>query len=152
MRRVRTLVAGSAIALAALTMSAPAAFANDAPAPYRADNGASDFDSREKSWTGDNKSEDGRGGEGRGGEDRNGEGRNGEGRGGEDRGGQGSDGKSWKENKSPHGGVHTGIGGSFLDDGAGLATGAALIAGGVGLGVYALRRRTSPTSAVGAQA
>jgi hypothetical protein len=142
MRRVRTLVAGSAIAFAALTMSAPAAFANDAPAP-KSENGASapDNGSHEKSWTGEHKSEDGKGSESKGHE----------GKGDEDKGGEGSDDKSWKEHKSPHGGVHTGIGGSFLEDGAGLATGAALIAGGVGLGVYALRRRTSPASAVAAQ-
>lgn len=49
----------------------------------------------------------------------------------------------WDENKDskhqrPHGGPHAGIG---MDDG-GLAAGGVLIAGGLGLGVYALRRRT----------
>ncbi|MYW01016.1 hypothetical protein [Streptomyces sp. SID3343] len=146
MRRVRTLVAGSAIALAALTISAPAAFADDAPAPH---NGASapDSDSHEKSWTGEHKSDDGKSEDGKGAYGKDDAG----GKGAEDKGGDASDGKSWKEHKSPHGGVHTGIGGSFLDDGAGLATGAALIAGGVGLGVYALRRRTSPAAAAATQ-
>ncbi|MCF2531061.1 LPXTG cell wall anchor domain-containing protein [Yinghuangia soli] len=56
----------------------------------------------------------------------------------------GGDGGKWDHNKGegkherPHGGPHTGIG---TDDG-GLVAGGALIAGGLGLGVYALRRRT----------
>lgn len=69
---------------------------------------------------------------------------------GSDKSWSGSDGGSWsgkesgKESdhkKAPHGGPHAGIG--ILDEGAGLATGGVLIAGGLGLGVYALRRRTS---------
>ncbi|WP_436772274.1 hypothetical protein [Yinghuangia sp. YIM S09857] len=63
----------------------------------------------------------------------------------------GGDGGKWEEKKrsgeykAPQGGPHAGIG--ILDDGAGLATGGALIAGGLGLGVHALRRRTTTGAA-----
>ncbi|WTX01038.1 hypothetical protein OG216_47345 (plasmid) [Streptomycetaceae bacterium NBC_01309] len=61
----------------------------------------------------------------------------------------GGEGGKWDQNKDakhqrPHGGPHAGIG---MDDGAGIAAGGALIAGGLGLGVYALRRRTVPGAA-----
>ncbi|NUU21462.1 MAG: hypothetical protein HOV68_08095, partial [Streptomycetaceae bacterium] len=48
----------------------------------------------------------------------------------------GGDGSSWESkdgdehHKGPHGGPHAGVG--ILDDGAGVATGAALVAGGLG--------------------
>ncbi|MFE0464036.1 hypothetical protein ACFW1A_32755 [Kitasatospora sp. NPDC058965] len=42
----------------------------------------------------------------------------------------------------PHGGVHTG-GGGLSVSGGGLASGAALLVGGIGAGAFALRRRRS---------
>lgn len=63
----------------------------------------------------------------------------------------GGDGGKWEENKTdgtwktPHGGPHAGIG--FLDEGAGLATGGVLIAGGLGLGYVALRRGSATGAA-----
>ncbi|GAA2153970.1 hypothetical protein GCM10009760_52360 [Kitasatospora kazusensis] len=50
----------------------------------------------------------------------------------------------WQEDQKPHGGVHTG-GGALSVSGGGLASGAALLAGGIGVGAYALRRRGSAT-------
>ncbi|WP_405020619.1 hypothetical protein OHV05_30940 [Kitasatospora sp. NBC_00070] len=44
--------------------------------------------------------------------------------------------------QKPHGGVHTG-GGGLAVSGGGLASGAVLLAGGLGIGAYTLRRRTS---------
>ncbi|OPC78388.1 hypothetical protein B4N89_40240 [Embleya scabrispora] len=132
MRRARALVAGSVLGFAALTLAVPAAYA-DVPAPVKPDSAPSapGNGGQEKSWSGEGKWTPEKGGESS--EDKGGEG--------------GSHEKSWKEHKSPHGGVHTGIGGSFLDDGAALGTGAALIAGGVGVGVYALRRRPAVSAA-----
>ncbi|MFI6444651.1 hypothetical protein [Kitasatospora sp. NPDC050543] len=48
-----------------------------------------------------------------------------------------------KEEKAPHGGVHTGGGGLALS-GGGLASGAVLLLGGLGAGAFALRRRKAP--------
>ncbi|WP_331767309.1 hypothetical protein [Embleya sp. NBC_00896] len=136
MRRVRTLVAGSALGFAALTLAVPAAYADGQPAPHNApaaENGSGEKShSSEGKWTPEKEAEKKY-------EE-------------SDKGGEGSyekssHEKSWKDHKSPHGGVHTGIGGAFLDDGAALGTGAALIAGGVGMGVYALRRRPSAVAA-----
>ncbi|MFC9328974.1 hypothetical protein [Kitasatospora sp. NPDC057015] len=50
-----------------------------------------------------------------------------------------------EESKAPHGGVHTG-GGGMAVSGNGMASGAALLLGGLGIGAYALRRR-KPTGA-----
>lgn len=97
MRRVRTLVAGTALGFAALTLAVPAAHAES-----HAPGDSSGSSSPEKSWTG------------------------------------GDSGK-WEETKKPHGGPHAGIG--ALDDNAGLAAGGVLVAGGLGLAAYALRRR-----------
>ncbi|MFJ9516849.1 hypothetical protein ACIRPK_01030 [Kitasatospora sp. NPDC101801] len=49
---------------------------------------------------------------------------------------------SWQHRQKPHGGVHTG-GGGLAVSGGGLASGAVLLAGGLGIGAYTLRRRTS---------
>lgn len=105
MRRVRTLVAGTALGFAALTIAVPAAYADAGPSAP--DSG--------KSWSSSSGEEHKSGG-------------------------------SWEKDSGeqkgrPHGGPHAGVG--ILDDGAGLATGAVLIAGGLGLGAYALRRRTT---------
>lgn len=104
MRRVRTLVAGTALGFAALTLAVPAAHA-DSHAPG-ASSGSSDS-SADKSWTSGSSSESGK----------------------------------WEEDKKPHGGPHAGIG--ALDDNAGLAAGGVLVAGGLGLAAYAMRRRPS---------
>ncbi|MGC0416532.1 hypothetical protein [Embleya sp. AB8] len=134
MRRARTLVAGSALGFAALTLAIPAAYA-DAPAPVKPDAGQhSSGGAPEKPWAGDGKWTPDKANE----------------HSSEDKGESSShekSGKEHKDHKSPHGGVHTGIGGAFLDDGAALGTGAALIAGGVGVGIYALRRRPGATAA-----
>ncbi|MGW1992925.1 hypothetical protein [Embleya sp. NPDC001921] len=140
MRRARALVAGTALGFAALTLAAPSAYA-DAPAPVKPEPAASDSEksySGEAKWTPEKASEHSteksdKGYEGKSYESKGDEGSSHE--------------KSWKDHKSPHGGVHTGIGGAFLDDGAALGTGAALIAGGVGMGVYALRRRSGAAAA-----
>ncbi|MCX5214233.1 hypothetical protein OG689_34070 [Kitasatospora sp. NBC_00240] len=50
-----------------------------------------------------------------------------------------------EEEKAPHGGVHTG-GGGMAVSGNGVASGAVLLLGGLGIGAYALRRR-KPTGA-----
>ncbi|UGQ10790.1 hypothetical protein LO772_28850 [Yinghuangia sp. ASG 101] len=100
MRRVRTLVAGTALGFAALTLAVPAAHADSHGSGPAA--GSSDSSSPDKSWSG------------------------------------GESGK-WEENKKPHGGPHAGIG--ALDDNAGLAAGGVLVAGGLGLAAYAVRRR-----------
>ncbi|MER8184621.1 hypothetical protein [Kitasatospora sp. NPDC094015] len=55
---------------------------------------------------------------------------------------------STSEHAKPHGGVHTGGGGLALS-GGGAATGAVLLAGGIGISAYALRRRRTG-GAVGA--
>ncbi|MGA4539422.1 hypothetical protein ACPA54_05455 [Uniformispora flossi] len=106
MRRVRTLVAGTALGFAALTMAVPAAYADAGPSA--ADSG--------KSWSSGEEHKSG-----------------------------GMEKDSGEQKGRPHGGPHAGVG--ILDDGAGLATGAVLIAGGLGLGAYALRRRTSSGTA-----
>jgi hypothetical protein len=108
MRRVRTLVAGTALGFAALTLAVPAAYADAGPSSG----------SHDKSWSSsdekDSKFSDHKEGDQKEGDHKEGE-------------------------KRPHGGPHAGVG--FLDDGASLATGGVLIAGGLGLGYYALRRR-----------
>ncbi|HSA49811.1 MAG TPA: hypothetical protein VLH10_06825 [Yinghuangia sp.] len=98
MRRVRTLVAGTALGFAALTFAVPAAHADS-----HASDPAASSDSSDKSWGGS------------------------------------SEGGKWEENKKPHGGPHAGIG--SLDNSAGLAAGGVLVAGGLGLAAYAVRRR-----------
>ncbi|MFI6588636.1 hypothetical protein [Embleya sp. NPDC050493] len=144
MRRARALVAGTALGFAALTLAVPSAYA-DAPAPVKPDSGqaASENGSSEKSWSGESKWTPEKGSEHSEGSDKGGESKSHESKGNEGS----SHEKSWKDHKSPHGGVHTGIGGAFLDDGAALGTGAALIAGGIGMGVYALRRRPGAVAA-----
>lgn len=101
MRRARTLVAGTALGFAALTLAVPAAHA-DSHAPEPA--AGSSENTPEKSWSG-------------------------------------GEGGKWEENKKPQGGPHAGIG--ALDDNAGLAAGGVLVAGGLGLAAYAVRRRPS---------
>ncbi|MEU0938907.1 hypothetical protein [Embleya sp. NPDC005971] len=143
MRRARALVAGTALGFAALTLAVPSAYA-DAPAPVKPDSGpaAPENGASEKSWSGESKWTPEKDSEHSESSDKGGESKGKEGKSTESKGNEGSSHeKSWKDHKSPHGGVHTGIGGAFLDDGAALGTGAALIAGGIGLGVYALRRR-----------
>ncbi|MET7302345.1 hypothetical protein [Embleya sp. NPDC005575] len=144
MRRVRALVAGTALGFAALTLAVPSAYA-DAPAPAKPDSGsaASENGASEKPWSGETKWTPEKSSEHSESSDKGGEGKSHESKGDEGS----SHEKSWKEHKSPHGGVHTGIGGAFLDDGAALGTGAALIAGGIGMGVYALRRRSGTAAA-----
>ncbi|MDI2129000.1 hypothetical protein [Yinghuangia seranimata] len=122
MRRVRTLVAGTALGFAALTLAVPSAYADAAPAPHDKSSSESDGGYWEATKGDDGKKEDGK----------------------KEEHGKEEHGKG----EHPHGGPHAGIG--ILDDGAGLATGAALIAGGLGFGAYALRRR--PTSGAAAQA
>ncbi|GHH67630.1 hypothetical protein ACFXKJ_14825 [Kitasatospora indigofera] len=51
------------------------------------------------------------------------------------------------EEKAPHGGVHTG-GGGMAVSGNGVASGAALLLGGLGIGAYALRRRKPSGAAI----
>ncbi|WP_224282872.1 hypothetical protein [Streptomyces sp. LS1784] len=91
---------------------------------------------------------EGRGNEGRGNEGRGDEGRGNEGRGNEGRGneGRGNEGRG-EDNKSPHGGVHAG-GGGTASTGGGLASGAVLLLGGLGVGAYALRRGRRTSGAV----
>ncbi|AUG77117.1 hypothetical protein CFP65_2277 [Kitasatospora sp. MMS16-BH015] len=50
----------------------------------------------------------------------------------------------WHKDKKPHGGVHTGGGGLAVST-SGLATGGALLAGGLAVGAYSLRRRGNST-------
>jgi hypothetical protein len=121
MRRVRVLVAGTALGFAALTLAVPSAYADEPSSENNSDKSWS----ADSKWTPDKSSEhsDSKGNDGY------------------------SHDKSGKDHKSPHGGVHTGIGGAFLDDGAALGTGAALIAGGIGMGAYALRRRSGAAAA-----
>lgn len=146
MRRARALVAGTALGFAALTLAVPSAYA-DAPAPVKPEPApAADSEkawSGEAKWTPEKDSEHSTEKSDKGGESKNSEEKSHESKGDEGS----SHEKSWKEHKSPHGGVHTGIGGAFLDDGAALGTGAALIAGGIGMGVYALRRRPGAAAA-----
>lgn len=47
------------------------------------------------------------------------------------------------DGQRPHGGMHTGGGGTSLATGGGLAAGGILLLGGLGAGAYLLRRRTS---------
>ncbi|MYS80873.1 hypothetical protein [Embleya scabrispora] len=141
MRRVRVLVAGTALGFAALTLAVPSAYADEPSSENNSDKSWS----ADSKWTPDKSSEhsDNKGNDNRGNDNRGNDNRGNDSKGNDSY----SHDKSGKDHKSPHGGVHTGIGGAFLDDGAALGTGAALIAGGIGMGAYALRRRSGAAAA-----
>ncbi|MGV9270919.1 hypothetical protein ACWDRR_40505 [Kitasatospora sp. NPDC003701] len=125
MRSARTLLAGAAVA-AALTVAAPAAYADgsaDKNLTWQEKQDKAASPDGQKTW-----------------EEK------------QDKGSSSSSEKDYKsgeehkaaEEKTPHGGVHTGGGGLALS-GGGLASGAVLLLGGLGAGALALRRgrRTS---------
>ncbi|WP_371502330.1 hypothetical protein OG871_34980 [Kitasatospora sp. NBC_00374] len=117
MRSVRTFATGAAIA-AALLLGAPAVAHADV---------TSDSGSHEKAWDGSDKEAKDSSKEAKPTEEHS---------------------KGDKEEKSdyakPHGGVHTGGGG--LVSGSGAATGAVLLAGGIGVSALAMRRRRTGRS------
>ncbi|WP_406195476.1 hypothetical protein OH807_07565 [Kitasatospora sp. NBC_01560] len=115
MRSARTLLAGAVVA-AALTVGAPAAFA----------------DGTDKNLTWQEKQDKGSTAEGQKSWEEK-----------QDKGSSSSSSSSGEEHKAeektPHGGVHTGGGGLALS-GGGLASGAVLLLGGLGAGAFALRK------------
>ncbi|MFJ9948684.1 hypothetical protein [Kitasatospora sp. NPDC091207] len=119
MRSARTLLAGAAVA-AALTVAAPAAYADgsaDKNLTWQEKQDKAASPDGQKTW--EEKQDKGAS--------------------------SSSSGEEHKaEEKTPHGGVHTGGGGLALS-GGGLASGAVLLLGGLGAGALALRRgrRTS---------
>ncbi|MFE2724751.1 hypothetical protein [Kitasatospora sp. NPDC059327] len=125
MRSARTLLAGAAVA-AALTVAAPAAYADgsaDKNLTWQEKQDKAASPDGQKTWeekqdkgsSSSSSEKDYKGGE-----------------------------EHKAEEKTPHGGVHTGGGGLALS-GGGLASGAVLLLGGLGAGALALRRgrRTS---------
>ncbi|MDH6117535.1 hypothetical protein [Kitasatospora sp. GAS204B] len=139
MRRVRHLAAATLTA-AALSLAAPAvAFADTVPGvpsdrpmssspqdDYKKTDDykkADDKKADDKSWGKDKKTDGDHGWTGT-----------------KDKDSDSKDPSSKDKDRRPHGGVHTGGGFAALNSGS-AATGAALLAGGVGVGALALRRR-----------
>ncbi|WP_327683521.1 hypothetical protein [Kitasatospora sp. NBC_00458] len=130
MRSARTLLAGAAVA-AVLTVGAPLAYAD----------GASD---QGKNLTWQEKQEKGSSPEGQKSWEEKQKGSSGE----EHKAEESKGGEYKADEKTPHGGVHTGGGGLALS-GGGLASGAVLLLGGLGAGAIALRRgRRSADAAI----
>ncbi|AUY48535.1 hypothetical protein [Streptomyces sp. CB01881] len=121
MRSARTLLAGAVVAAAALTVAAPAAFADgsDKNLTWQEKQDKAASPDGQKTW--DEKQD----------KDSSSSGSSGS---------SGYSGEEQKaEEKAPHGGVHTGGGGLALS-GGGLASGAVLLLGGLGAGAIALRK------------
>ncbi|MEU6239198.1 hypothetical protein [Kitasatospora sp. NPDC047058] len=113
MRSARTLLAGAVVA-AALTVGAPAAFADgsDKNLTWQEKQDKAATPDGQKTWE---EKQD------------------------KSAPATGEDHKAEEKEKAPHGGVHTGGGGLALS-GGGLASGAVLLLGGLGAGAFALRK------------
>jgi hypothetical protein len=130
MRTARTLVAGAALT-ACLAVAAPA-YATGAVNAYDPSSHGSSSTSSSSASTGSSSSssdnstgsssDDSHGWSGQG----------------------GSDDSQWHK---PHGGLHTGGGGTALESGSGLAAGSFLLLGGLGAGALVLRRRRTAAGA-----